>query len=144
MCDYCDCRSHPYIAALSAEHEVMLTLLADLERAVGAADAATATSVTARLDDLLAPHATKEERGVFAELRRSEVDDGYLGRFEDEHRVIQALSAGRADQPWEASARALVQQLRDHIFREETDLFPAAHQVLAPAQWDAVDAATTP
>lgn len=28
----------------------------------------------------------------------------------------------------------------DHIAREEVDPFPAAHQLLGPAQWDAVDA----
>jgi hypothetical protein len=33
----------------------------------------------------------------------------------------------------------VVELLADHTLREETDLFPAARQLLAPDQWDAVD-----
>ena len=81
MCDYCDCRSHPEIAALSADHEVLLALLADLRRATDAGDA-----------------------------ERAEMPLGAL--------------------------------LDDHVAREESDLFPAARQLLAPGQWDAVDNAS--
>ena len=30
--------------------------------------------------------------------------------------------------------------LRHHIRREESDLFPAAHQILAPTAWHAIEA----
>ncbi len=33
----------------------------------------------------------------------------------------------------------MISALGEHIYREETDLFPAAHQLLRPDQWDAVD-----
>ena len=35
----------------------------------------------------------------------------------------------------------LVKSLEAHMVREETDMFPAAEQLLGPADWDAVDAA---
>ena len=45
---------------------------------------------------------------------------------------------------WEPAARELARTLRDHIAREESGLFPAAHQLLVPGQWDAVDRLTDP
>jgi hemerythrin-like domain-containing protein len=141
MCDYCDCRSHPQIAALNADHDVLLAHLTDLERAVAAGDHAAAAAVLAPLHDLLHAHAGTEERGVFTQLRRTVADDTYVGRFEDEHRVLHGLAASSAGDGWRAAAAELARELREHIFREETDLFPAAHQLLSPAQWDAVDAA---
>src|SRR5262245_43116181 len=45
MCDYCDCRSEPEIAELSAEHDEILWLLLELDRGRAA------PSVIARLHD---------------------------------------------------------------------------------------------
>ncbi len=33
----------------------------------------------------------------------------------------------------------MIELLEDHILREETDMFPAARQLLDPEQWEAVD-----
>lgn len=127
MCDYCDCRSHHQLAALSDEHAVLLGLLGELR--AGA-------PVVNRLAETLDGHAAREERGVFAELRRAGIDPGYLDRFERDHERIHALIDAGA-------MAALVAVLEAHILHEETDLFPAAHQLLSPEQWDAVDAITT-
>lgn len=78
---------------------------------------------------------------MFTALHDTVTDESYVGRFEKEHHVLHELSAASAGPGWQAAARDLIRQLRDHIFREETDLFPAAHQLLSPAQWDLVDAA---
>ncbi len=75
MCDYCDCRSHPQIASLSADHEVILSLLVRLTRAVDNGDDELARASLADLDTLLDRHATLEDRGVFTELRRADVED---------------------------------------------------------------------
>lgn len=139
MCDYCDCRSHPEVAALSADHEVLLALLADLRGAIAAGDARRATIVLGALHGRLEHHAAREERGVFTQLREAAVAGDYVDEFERDHHHIHELldDAGRGH--WQATAREVVELLGDHIAREESDLFPAAHQLLAPEQWDAVD-----
>ena len=141
MCDYCDCRSHPQIAALSDDHELLLHLLAELERAVGDDDPRPARDVIHQLHDHLHTHAEREERGVFTELRRVVLDDDYVGMFERDHDELHRLLDDTAGEGWREAAAGLIRVLRRHILREETDLFPAAHQMLDPAQWDAVDQA---
>lgn len=140
MCDYCDCRSHPEIAALSDDHERLGELLGQLTRAVEQHDRAAAGSVGRELHALLDPHAAREERGVFAQLRLADVGDGYVALFEDDHRLVHALAEQCQGPGWEQAAGDLVRVLGNHILREETDLFPAAHQLLTPRQWDAVTA----
>jgi hemerythrin-like domain-containing protein len=139
VCDYCDCRSHPQIAALSTDHERLLELLGALDRAVSDGARVVARALLSELHDLLDRHARQEERGVFAQLRAADVGDGYVAGFEADHDVIHHLLAAGDDDSWRETATALVGTLRDHILREESDLFPAAHQLLTPTQWDAVD-----
>lgn len=84
-------------------------------------------------------HAAREEAGVFAQLRAAGVESAYLARFEHEHEQVHALLADEAPDDWAGSALELADLLGGHIAREESDLFPAAHQLLSPSQWDAVD-----
>ena len=141
MCDYCDCRSHPEIAALSEDHELLMKMLGRLMRAVEGDDRDAAESVADELHELLPAHAAREERGVFVELRRADVPDQYVAMFEDDHHVVHALLDPSSRSDWREQARQLIRVLGEHILREETDLFPAAHQLLTPAQWDTVAAA---
>src|SRR5262245_36189304 len=121
MCDYCDCRSHPQIASLSAEHELMLSLLGELEQAVDDEDAERAVVLTARLDGALGSHTAREEQGVFSQLCLVEVDRDYVARFEsDHHEVDRLLARGPLDGPWQERAGDLIRLLRDHIAREES------------------------
>ena len=143
MCDYCDCRSHPEIAALSDDHHRLLPLLHDLGRTADVDDAAAAADIIGELDAILRAHAVREERGVFAELRATAVDAEYLDRFEHDHHRIHALLDGFSAIGWQHAARDLVALLRAHILREETDLFPAAHQLLSPTQWDEIGLSMT-
>jgi hemerythrin-like domain-containing protein len=141
VCDYCDCRSHPQIAALSADHEVILHVLVSLRRAVDGGDVDTARAMLTTLAELLDRHARREEGGVFMQLRRADVDGEYVDRFELEHDELDRLLGECAGPGWRQPALQLAALLGDHIAREESDLFPAAHQLLRPDQWDAVDAA---
>ena len=140
MCDYCDCRSHPQIASLSVDHEQILALLVGLRKAIDGADAEPARPLIARLHDLLDRHAELEDRGVFTELRRADIDSDYVAMFELDHDEIHRLLDESAAGEWQQPARDLIRLLAEHIAREESDLFPAAHQLLRPDQWDAVDA----
>jgi hemerythrin-like domain-containing protein len=136
VCDYCDCRSQPEIAALSADHERLLSMTAALRRSL-AVGVPIERRDLGELADLLLPHAEREEIGVFAALRDGGVETEYVGRYEDDHRRIDDLLAGAARLP--SAAGPLIELVEDHILREETDLFPAARQLLAPERWDAVD-----
>ncbi len=60
--------------------------------------------------------------------------------FERDHDEIHRLLAECSGGDWRQPAADLVHVLSEHIAREESDLFPAAHQLLRPDQWDAVDA----
>ena len=139
VCDYCDCRSHPVIAGLAEEHVVLLELVAALGEAADRDDAPAAADVARELHGLLGAHAEFEERGIFAELRAADVDPEYVGRFEHEHQHLHELLDGVGSPGWQAAARDLAALLGGHIGREETDLFPAAHQLLSPAQWETID-----
>jgi hypothetical protein len=141
MCDYCDCRSHPAIAALSRDHETLLSLAARLRRAADTGDADTAARLADDIHSRLPGHAAEEEAGIFTELRAADVDGDYVDRFEADHRAIHELQGTAAtSRPWRSGARALAEALQAHIEREEYDLFPSAHQLLAPAAWDRIDA----
>ena len=135
MCDYCGCRSEPEIAALSADHERMLVLTAGLRRAQAAGVAA--PELVAELTGMLGPHARREEGGVFAALVAEGVDTEYVLRFEHEHEMLEDLLAS-ADAPHHMMQ--IVDLLEDHILREESDLFPAAHQMLDSDTWATIAA----
>jgi hemerythrin-like domain-containing protein len=143
MCDYCDCRSDPEIAALADDHAVIARLLHELGDAVIDDNREAATAVTARLHDILATHAGREEAGVFRALR-DEVGDEYVDWFVTEHDSLHRLAAAvPTTSDWHDMAREIITMLSEHIAREESDLFPAAHQLLSPRQWNAVTTATT-
>ena len=115
MCDYCDCRSRPPLAAFGAEHERIGSLLADVDRG----------GDPAALLELLEAHGRREEAGLYPALAAAGVD---VAGLDDEHARIHA--GLRRGDPAAAAA------LRAHIHAEEHDLFPAAHQLLSDAAWD--------
>ena len=116
MCDYCDCRSHPQIAALSADHEVMIELLADLRRAVAVR--------------------RRGSGGAHCTAGRAARAAHHLGRARRVRRAAAGRCRRRLRRQVPARARGGAPPARR---REETDVFPDAHQLLRPDQWDAVD-----
>ncbi len=138
MCDYCDCRSHREIAELSADHEELTRLIGRLRAAIEADDRPAAGVVVAAMGHRLHPHAHREEGGVFAELR-CHVGDGYVDMFEQDHVLIHDLLHRAAGDEWRPASVELAAVLGEHILREESDLFPSAHQLLDPDQWSHID-----
>lgn len=138
MCDYCDCRSHPEIAALSDEHDRLLSSLGELRAAVASDDGARVTAITETVHGLLHVHASREEAGVLTELR-DQVGAGYVAMFEDDHHAIHRLLEAIRSEDWRTAADEFAVRLHEHIWREESDLFPAAHQLLRPDQWTRID-----
>jgi hemerythrin-like domain-containing protein len=131
MCDYCDCRSIAPISQLSVEHEEALTLIAGVRSTVAAAQPPDAQLT--RLAELLARHTEREERGLFTELRTAGIGDGYVDGLLDEHRQLDDLAGAPPRRILE-----LVDVLEQHIVREETDVFPAARQLLSAEQWERI------
>ena len=136
MCDYCDCRSHGEIATLSEQHQAVQEQLAHLAATVRCGDLVRTAAAVDVLVETLVPHTEREERGIFAQLRAADVDHTYVARFERDHVEIDDLLAS-ARQDLDAAAE-LIRRLNEHIAREESDLYPAAHQLLSPQQWDAI------
>jgi len=135
VCDYCGCRSEPEIAALSADHERFLVLTARLRRAHESG--VEASELTAELAGMLGPHARREERGVFAALVAEGIDPEYVTRFEHDHSELEELLSGGDVR---AQTMRIVELLEDHILREESDLFPAAYQLLGSEAWATITA----
>jgi hemerythrin-like domain-containing protein len=126
------------IDGLIDEHRELMTIVATLRGASGQPD----SEVEGLLDQLetaLAHHTEREEAGLFHTLREVEVPPEYMGLFEHDHgHLVDLIESARRDRH---SVDDLRESLEAHMVREETDMFPAAEQLLGPADWDAVDAA---
>ena len=126
------------IDGLIDEHRELMTVMATLRRAAERPDA----EVDGLLDQLqtaLAHHTEREELGLFHTLREVEVPPEYMGLFEHDHgHLVDLIESARKDRQ---RVDDLLMSLEAHMVREETDMFPAAEQLLSPADWDAVDEA---
>jgi len=91
---------------------VLLSLLSDLERAVGDGDSEQARPLLERLRDMLDDHASREERGVLTELRRAEVDDGYVALFERDHTRLHELFEALEGPDWQTAGRPAMRTIR--------------------------------
>ncbi|WP_162942018.1 hemerythrin domain-containing protein [Desertimonas flava] len=133
MSDYSDHGSHVELDALEDEHE---QLRAALRALLESADPAVDDLLDA-LGRLLDRHTRREESGVFAELRSIEVPAQYVALLEHHHHDIEdALEAARRDH---AQVTELARRIEAHLTIEENDMFHVAHQLLSPANWDAID-----
>ncbi len=141
MCDYCDCRSIPEIAALSLDHERVMSIVAQLRHLI-------ATQATQRrreeidrlLDALQADlelHTRREEVGVYSVFREVGLDFDYPKRFVDDHADIRALLARALGDT--AVVGELLERLDRHVLEEESDVFPAARQLFSGADWAEVE-----
>lgn len=126
------------IHGLIDEHRDLITIMGRLRRAAAQPD----TDVGVVLDELelaLAHHTEREELGLLHTLGEVEVGPEYLGLFEHDHgHLIGLIATARTDRH---TVDDLTKSLEAHMLREENDMFPAAEQLLGPADWDAIDAA---
>ena len=142
MSDYSDYGMHPEIEALTAEHEEMRRLGAELLAAQREEPAASGPSgaVSARLDEfaaVLGRHTVREETGLFATLREVAVDDSYLARFHHDHgELFAAVAAARSDH---AQVSSVMDRLEAHLLVEENDMFHGANQLLSADDWAQIE-----
>jgi hemerythrin-like domain-containing protein len=126
------------IDGLIDEHRQLMTLMGELRRASSQPDS-DVDDILDRLEAALAHHTEREETGLFHTLHEVEVPPEYMGLFEHDHGfLVDLIVSARRDRH---SVDDLIKNLEAHMLREENDMFPAAEQLLGPADWDAVDAA---
>jgi hypothetical protein len=102
--------------------------------------------VARRIAAILGPHTEVEEHGLLPALAADFPDQ--VAALEAEHRRTEAVlgeaAAGTPTDPtWPARLLATLDQLRDHILKEQDGVFPAALANLGTADWNAIDAIRT-
>ena len=134
MCSYCGCESIEVIGRFMAEHVEIINATGDLRRAVATGQAEPVEAARARVAQLLWPHTTAEEGGLFRVLGRDEGFSEHIETLCGEHRTLDDYLAGVAPGDEVAMAR-FEDALRDHIDKEDNGLFPAAAIALDGPQW---------
>lgn len=143
MCDYCGCQALDAIAALTAEHDLVVNLAGEARRALHNGDLDLAADLARAVAAVLAPHTAVEEHALFPAMA-GEYGDHVRGLL-DEHRRVESVLAESvdvtpADPAWPARLKNALWVLREHILKEQDGVFPAALALLDPAQWDRIDA----
>jgi hemerythrin-like domain-containing protein len=138
MCEYCGCQDIPAIAKLTAEHDDIVALMAQVAEALAGGDAEGAAQVCKQLLTVLRPHTTVEEQGLFPAMRGEFADQ--VEALQAEHRAIEAMLAEPpTNAEWPRRLTAALHQLREHILKEQDGVFPASLAILAPEDWDHLD-----
>lgn len=140
MCHYCGCREMPLLRDYIAEHERATNLGGDAVRALDRGDYQQARELLGAMGDELRSHWRGEEHGLFAVM--AVVDDLYAAHIAPlvrEHRELDALlgSVDLNDDGDRGKVRQAVEELHEHIAKEEDGLFPASVTALDGEQWDA-------
>ncbi len=141
MCDHCGCRALTPIAALMDEHDAICALSDGVRRALASGDVTHAARELGRLAAVLAPHVRWEERGLFAELRAADEFVDHVETLEAEHAALDAAVGhpGGDNRSWADGARALLDALDAHIYKENFGLFPGALAALDDEAWQRIE-----
>ena len=144
MCHYCGCRHVPLIRDYIAEHELVVDLGRRALHEAGTGHLDEAAALVEQMRTELESHWRGEERGVFTVM--AEADDlyaDYVAPLVDEHRELAAFLEV-IDLTSDVDRRRLATEMDDlleHISREEDGLFPATLVTLSGPAWDrAIDA----
>lgn len=146
MCEYCGCQALATIDELTREHDVVIGLISDVRSASAECDVPLMAGLARRIAAVLGPHTQVEEHGLFPALAADFPD--HISALEAEHRRIEAVLAEAssgvpADPAWPARLAEVLQTLREHIFKEQDGVFPAALASLQTADWEAAEAVRT-
>ena len=139
MCHYCGCRQIPLIRDYIAEHDQVIDLGGRAMRALGHSDVEAATTLVAQMRTELRSHWQGEENGVFAVMvAQDQMYADYVEPLIQEHRELEdflaTIDLTREDH--RARLRREMDDLGEHITREEDGLFPATLVSLSGPEWD--------
>jgi len=131
------------IADLMDEHFRLLELAGDVKRNVARGDRAAAVTVLAELGLHLDRHVRREERGVFAALKSQGDFADAVAELEQEHTSFDSelASLDVESDDFDARVNRLLNDLSEHIDKENLGIFPVAVVTLGAAGWDIVTAA---
>ena len=143
VCEYCGCQAVPTIDELTREHEVVLVLLGEIRAASARADVPLMAGLARQVAAVLGPHTRVEEDGLFPAMVADFAD--HVVDLRAEHRQVEAVLGEAvdgvpADPGWPARLASALVLLREHIYREQDGLFPAALATLSTAEWEAAEA----
>ena len=143
MCEYCGCQALATIDELTREHDLVINLMSKARAAHAGADTAQMAELARQIAAVLGPHTEVEEQGLFPALTLEFPD--HVASLKAEHRRVEAAlgeaAAGTpADPTWPARLAAVLALLREHIFKEQDGVFPAALATLGTADWEAAEA----
>jgi hypothetical protein len=133
----------PAIADLMAEHAALVDQAGHIREALRAGDRPAAMAGLTSLVARLTGHVRREEDGIFTALRSTGEYVEEVDALEDEHRDLEATVAGLDIAAPEIAARVtrLLDDLDDHVQREELGIFPVSVVTLGAAGWAVIDEA---
>jgi hemerythrin-like domain-containing protein len=143
MCEYCGCQALATIGELTREHDLVLNLMGQARAAHASGDTARMVELARQIATVLGPHTEVEEQGLFPALAGEFPD--HVASLTAEHRRVEAAldeaaTGTPADPAWPARFAAALAVLREHIFKEQDGVFPAALATLRAADWEAAEA----
>lgn len=142
MCEYCGCQRVPTIADLTAEHDAVVDLIGHVRGALRVYDVDGAAALSRRISAVLDPHIAVEEEALFPAMSADFPE--HVSALEDEHHQLaillgEAATGTPTDPGWPPRLLAGLHTLREHIFKEQDGVFPAALSTLTPEQWSVLD-----
>lgn len=124
------------------QHEQIGNIGATVRRAIVAGDESTARVLLDELLEILEPHVAWEEVGLFARMTAQGDFPEHVESLEAEHLALWTALDAAAEHPhgWGAAVSQALDDLDEHIYRENFGLFPGAIAVLDAADWAAINA----
>lgn len=143
MCEHCGCRGVEPIAELMDEHFVLLELAADVRQALQAGGRQEAVDTLGVLAEHLVRHVGREERGIFAALKEQGDFAPVVDELELEHLTFdeQLSDLDPRGDTFARDVQALLNDLVEHIDKENLGVFPVAVVTLGASGWDTVSRA---
>jgi hemerythrin-like domain-containing protein len=125
------------------EHTALVDQADHVRRALGSGNPVAAKDLLADLVRRLDRHVHREEDGIFRALRTAGELLEEIGALEGEHRALEATITGLdvAAPDFDSRVTGLLDDLSEHIDREDYGIFPVSVVTLGAAGWAIVDEA---
>lgn len=144
MCDHCGCRDLTPVARLMAEHDELRELTAFIRRDLATGAHGAAQRHLRELLVVLGPHVLREERQLFPKLARYDELTNHVCGLAAEHAAlfddVDALDELGDGNGWGHRLQRILDDLGEHMYKEDFGLFPAALATLDGTDWDDMDA----
>lgn len=134
------------IAELMDEHFALLEIAGNIGRDLAAGERCAVEGGLLELERRLNEHVDREERGIFAALKAQGDFLDAVVDLESEHVAFAAEVEDLSPQAANFRERVgrLLEELSDHIDKENLGIFPVAVTTLGASDWDIVSRAHAP